>query len=174
MQRIIESLKTESAALRVRLAIFTAAESALRKHTGKPIGKRLAGDAKALICADYPENGAAWTSGGPNDWRYLGVSVGSQSEKFMLGWKEAEVRAETADEVAGWRDKLAERLTELEDLLADSAALEKLVNDCRLDLQDLQNAVGRVKISKKLLPASALQSVLSEFPAISDLTSRIY
>ena len=85
-----------------------------------------------------------------------------------------EVPSGKADEVAGWRDSLAARLETLESLLADSAGLEKLVTDYRLDLQDLQNAVERVKISKKRIPDSALKSVLAEFPAISDLTSRIY
>ncbi len=58
MDKILEELRTESAALRVRLAIFTAAEAALRKHIGKPIGKRLANDAQALIQAVYPDSAA--------------------------------------------------------------------------------------------------------------------
>jgi hypothetical protein len=181
MDKILEALRTESAALRVRLAIFTAAEAALRKRVGKPIGKRLANDAQALIQAVYPENGHAWTSGGPNDFRYLGVSVGSQSEKFLLGWKAAEVPADTCETVKGWRDGIAGRLAEAESflaetesLLSDSARLEALVNDCRLDLQDLQNAAERVKLSKGRLSSSLFSVVSAEFPAISDLTSRIY
>ncbi len=174
MEKILEALRTESAALRVRLAIFTAAETALRKHAGKPIGKRLAGDAESMICADYPENGHAWTSRGPNDFRYLGVSVGSVSEKFLLGWKAAEVPADTCKTVKDWRDSIAGRLADTESLLNDSARLESLVNDCRLDLRALQDTMHNVKLQKRRLSPLLFSTVFAEFPSLSDLNSRIY
>ncbi len=171
MEKILEELRTESAALRVRLAIFTAAEAALRKHIGKPIGKRLANDAQALIQAVYPDS-AAYTVDGP--FRYLHIRVGKELERFCLGMDAREVSAGKVEEIKKWAAQIAEKVAEVESLLNDSARLENLVNDCRLDLQDLQNAAARVKISKSRLSSSLFSVVSAEFPAISDLTSRIY